>query len=65
MYLFLPFATVALMTAAGEVQHLSPRQGAVCQRRPVHCSWPPLRASGTQWVRRGAGAVKGKGLEGK
>lgn len=62
---FLSSATASLTTAAGEVQHLGPRQGVICQRRLVHCSWPPLWASGTQWVRRRAGAIKGKGLEKK
>lgn len=55
---FLPPATLSLLTAAGEVQHLGPRQGVIRQRRPIHCSWPPLRAGGTQWVRRGGAGRK-------
>lgn len=45
--------TASLVAAAREVQHLCPRQGAVCQRRPVHSGRPPLWASGAQRVRRG------------
>lgn len=51
----------SLPSAAGEVQHLGPRQGALRQRRPVHCRRPPLRAGGTQWVRRGG---EGRGRAG-
>lgn len=47
-----PTHSLPLPAAAGEVQHLCPWQGIVCQRRPVHCCRPPLRAGGTQRVRR-------------
>lgn len=52
--------TASLMATAGEVQHLSPWQGVIRQRRPVHCGRPPLWASGTQWVSRGGAGRKSR-----